>query len=444
MNAHLPIPYELEPATPAETYDARARERIRLARVAAGVLAVLFIGGAVLVPIRGAVVAPAQISPDGKVKRITHPTGGTVSAIMVGDGDRVAKGQILLRLDTSVTALDADLSQRTLEQLIAQRARLEAEVENRAVNMPAELARRTDAAAREAMASELRRYQLGRAERSSLVAQLGQRRAQLGNQIDGYRAQIAALRQQQALIEPELAGLRTMKAKGYATIARVNEMERTAVQLSGSIGALEAQIAQSMAAIAETEQQRIQVGQTARAQAGAELAQVQAAINQQRIASASAGDRFDRSAIRAPNAGTVVKLAVTTIGEVVQPAQTIMELVPSDTGMVFEGAVAPTDIDRVHLGQPARVRLSAFNQATTPEVSGKVTYLAADPVRDEKTGARYYPVRVALDAPSARIGKRLGLVSGMPGELFIDTGERSMISYLTKPLRDQFARAFRD
>ncbi len=347
-----------------------------------------------------------------------------IAEIFVGDGDAVKEGALLMRLDTSVSAVDAEASTASLEQLRAQRARLTAELEGRgAVSFPTGLSA-------DAIAAEQRRFTLNRDELASLQAQLSERINQSRRQIDGFNVQIGALRKQQDLILPELAQLRELKAKGYVTIRRVNEMERTAIELEGSIGALQANIAQANAAIAQAQEQQVQVGQSARADASAELAQVNAAINDQTVASADAGDRLDRSAIRAPVAGVVDKLAFAAIGEVVRPAETIMEIVPQDDRLVFNGAV--------------RVRLSAFNQATTPELDGKVIFVSADPVSNPETGVRFFRVRVALTPASQKTANQLKLVSGMPGELLIETGSRSMLSYITKPLLDQFARAFRD
>ena len=445
MNAQLPVPITADVHSLADDYDARAKKRTRIAMIAAAALALLVLIGGALVPIGGAVIASAEVAPETRIKRIAHPTGGVIAELLVRDGDVVKEGDLLVRLDTEVSAVSAEFSERSLAQLLAQRARLSAEIENRgAIRFPAELRDDPSDDARAAMAAEQRRFVLNRSEQSSLRAQLGERVNQLGRQIDGYNAQIASLEQQQALIKPELEMLREMHGKGYVTIRRLNEMERTAIDLDGSIGALQANIAQSNAGIAQAEEQRIQIGQTARADAGAELAQVEAAINEQRVTSASAGDQFDRSEIRASYAGTIDKLAYGAVGEVVRPAETILQIVPQDDRLVFNGLVLPSDIDRVAVGQPARIRLSAFNQATTPELEGEVTFVSADPVTDEATGARLFRVRVVLDDSSVAVTDGLELVSGMPSEVFIETGSRSMLSYVTKPLVDQFARAFRN
>lgn len=445
MNASLPVPVSSEVADLTRNYEDRAKDRTRIAMIAAGILALLVLVGGILVPIGGAVIASAEVGPESRIKRIAHPTGGVIAEILVRDGDAVEEGDLLIRLENDVTQISAEFSELSLAQLLARRAALLADIEDRgSITFPPELLNDDSEEARAVMAAEQRRFRISRQERASIGVQLSERVNQLGRQIDSYDAQIAAFRKQQELIEPELTMLRDMFDQGYVTIRRLNEMERQAIELEGSIGSLRANIAQANAAIAQAQEQRIQIGQTARSDAGAELAQVEAAINQQRVASATAGDSFDRSTIRAPYAGTVDKLAFGAIGEVIRPAETIMEIVPRDDRLVFNGLVMPSDIDRVKVGQAARIRLSAFNQATTPELNGKVVFVSADPVTDEQTGISLYRVRIVLDEQDQAVADEIELVSGMPAELFIETGSRSMLSYVTKPLVDQFQRAFRN
>ncbi|MEL7216905.1 MAG: biotin/lipoyl-binding protein, partial [Pseudomonadota bacterium] len=246
MNAQVPVPVVADVQGLAEDFDDRARKRTRIAMAAVAVLALLVLVGGALVPIGGAVIATAEVGPETRIKRIAHPTGGVISEILVRDGDVVEEGDLLIRLDTEVTAVSAEFSERSLAQLLAQRSRLLAEIENaNALRFPAELREDPSDEARAAMSAEQRRFALNRSEQSSLRAQLSERVNQLGRQIDGYNAQIASLEQQQALIKPELEMLREMHGKGYVTIRRLNEMERTAIDLDGSIGALRANIAQS-------------------------------------------------------------------------------------------------------------------------------------------------------------------------------------------------------
>jgi HlyD family type I secretion membrane fusion protein len=221
-------------------------------------------------------------------------------------------------------------------------------------------------------------------------------------------------------------------------------MERTAIELEGAAASYTSQVAQARARIAEIRQTSFQLEQDARAQAGLELTEVLTALNDQTVRSVAAQDTLDRSLLRAPHDGIVNKLAFTTIGGVVPPTQTILEVVPDQDALTVEARVNPIDIDQLRLDQPAILRFSAFSAQTTPEINGKVAHISAERFTDEMTGQQYYKVRVeTTDAEMARLGD-LKLVPGMPVEAFIQTGERSLLSYLTKPLRDQFSRAFRE
>jgi HlyD family type I secretion membrane fusion protein len=420
-------------------------KRRRLTLIAALALFGGLIAASALVPIGGAVLGSGQFGAESRVKRIAHPLGGTIARILVSNGQHVRKGQLLLRLDDKVSGTDAELSSLSVDQLLARKARLEAEqLGAPSIGFPQALVRRTDPAALKVMADESRMFAMRRQEYAGLVAQLDARIAQYGQQIAGYRAQIASLVQQQKLIAPEREGVKQLYEKHLVTINRLNQLERSAADLSGNIGALTAQIAQARARISETREQIIQLGQSRRTEAGTSLATLNDQLNQQQVRSISAMDAQSRTMIRAPYDGVVEKLAFAAVGDVIRPAEAIMEIVPDKDRLVVEGMIGPSDIDQVHLGQAARVRLSALSVTTTPELAGTVVYAAAERVTDADGQRSYFPVRIALDP--ARLSRRdaVALKSGMPAEIFIETGDRSMISYLTKPLRDQFARAFRD
>ena len=428
-------------------YDAETQIAGRL-RVALILMAVLIFGlgaAGALIPIGGAVVGSGQLGAESRVKRIAHPTGGVIAQILVENGQHVKKGQLLLRLDDKVLGADAQYSSLTVDQMLAQKARLEAErLGAPSITFPPELLRRTDASARAAMADEQKLFAIRRAEGSGLYAQLQSRIAQYHQEIAGYRTQIAALRQQSALIAPELEGVRKLYDKKLVTIARLNQLERTAVDINGSIGALNAQIAQTMGRIAETREQMIQINQTRRSESGNQLAQINGNLNAQQVRSVSATDARDRAMIRAPYDGIVDKLAFSTIGGTIRPAETILEIVPDQDALLVDATISPADIDQVHVGQSARIRLSALSVTATPELRGQVRYVAADPVSDPETRRTYVPVRVSIDPRELAAQTKLVLKPGMPAEIFIETGDRSMLSYITKPLRDQLARAFRD
>ncbi len=432
---------ELEPYDP----DAQMEGRLRHALILMAILFFGFGGAAALIPIGGAVIGSGQIGVESNVKRITHPTGGTIAAILVKNGDHVRKGQVLIRLDNMVAQTDATYATLSVDQMLAQKARLEAEqIGASIISFPAELTRRSDPTAIKAMADERQMFAIRQSEQAGLRAQLEARIGQYQEQIAGYRAQIASLQKQAALIEPELKGVESLYGKNLVTLNRLNQLKRTAADLTGSIGALEAQIAGAQGHISETREQMIQMAQTRRSEAGNQIAQINTQLNQQTVRSVSASDVQDRTVIRAPYDGIVSKLAFSTIGGVIRPAEIIMEIVPDQDRLLVEGAVSPADVDQLVAGQPARVRLSALNNTSTPEIKGKLDYVGADRTTDPESGASFYPIRVEMDADDLARNSDVKLRPGMPAEVFVETGSRTMLSYVTKPLRDQIERAFRD
>lgn len=440
------VPFVADPALPALAEPEESlRRNLRLGFITVAALVVGVFGLAALVQIAGAVVAYGEVSVESRVKKVAHPTGGVIADVLVHDGDRVRKGQPLLRFDTRVAGAAADLSGASLEQLLARRARLTAERDGlSAIVWPAELTRAARPGAQAAMTEEQQLFQIRRSARAGQQAQVAERVRATQQEIGSLQAQLAAARRQAALIEPERAGMKKLWDKGLATLNRVNQLERTAVDLEGGAASLGAQIAQARARIAELRQSGIQLDQDARSAAGAELAEVVAQLNDQQVRSVTADDTFDRSVVRAPADGVVDKLAYATIGGVVPAAQTILEIVPDADRMVVEAKVATNEIDQLRVGQPAMLRFSAFNLQTTPELEGKVTRIAPERTVDERTGGAFYTVRLEVnEGQQQRLGG-LKLVPGMPVEGYVRTGDRSLLSYVTKPLRDQLSRAFRE
>lgn len=434
--ASLPVSFEPE---------ARLTGTLKTAMLLMGVLVFGIGGAAAFIPFGGAVVATGQLGVESRVKQITHPTGGVVAEILVENGQHVRKGQLLMRLDDKVLGTDAQLSALSLDQMVAQRARLEAErMAASEIRFPDTLLKRTDASARSAMADEQKLFAIRRAEGAGLTAQLHSRIGQYGQEIAGYRAQINALQKQAVLIKPELEGVRELYGKKLVTLNRVNQLERTSADIGGNVGALSAQIAQAMARISETRQQIIQLGETRRSDAGTQLAQINSALNEQQVRSVSATDAQSRTMIRAPYDGVVDKLAATTIGGVIRPADQIMEIVPDQDRLLVEGAINPADIDRVHTGQSARIRLSSANATATPELHGKVVFVAAERTVEQASQRSYFPIRVEINPADVAKLTEVKMKAGMPTEIFVESGNRTMLSYLTKPLRDQMQRAFRD
>lgn len=434
------------PAEPTAPHRQALRRALRWGLIAI-VAAVFGLGGlAATVKMAGAVVAIGDVAVESKIKQVQHPAGGVISQILVRNGDKVAAGQVLIRLDTTVSGPSASLTGASVDQLLARQGRLEAEREGRAsLAFPAELARRSsEPAARAAMADEARLFQLRATSRLGQLAQLRERVSQLEEQIKGYQLQAQASREQARLIAGELESARELWEKRLVTIQRLNALERGAVELNGNAAALDANVAQARAGITEIRQQMIALDQEFRSQAGTELADVLQRLATLRQNQVLADDSFERSLIRAPQAGVVDKLAFNTVGGVVPPGETIMEIVPVADRLLVEAKVSPADIDQLHVGQLAMLRFSAFDMQTTPEIEGRVERVSPELGVDQRTGARFYTVIIRIpDNELTKLGP-LKLLPGMPVEAFIQTGRRTMLNYLTKPLADQIKRSFRE
>lgn len=427
---------------PAELDKESAAQRRKLI-LAGSIFVILFLLSA-FVPIGGAVLGMGQVGVESRVKRIAHPTGGVIAQITVANGEHVKAGELLMRLDDLVTGADARFSALTVEQLLAQRARLEAErVGAGSISFPLELTGAGSVSARQAMDDERRLFALRNSEMNQVRAQLAARVSQYSNQISGYQAQIASLQRQRELIEPERRSVQELLEKQLVTISRVNQLERTAAELDGNIASLHSQIAAARAQISEAQEQSIQVIQSRRADAGKQLSEINAALNQQQLRSVAATDQQDRSEIRAPYTGTVEKLAFAAIGDVVRPAEPIMEIVPDADQLVIEVMISPDDVDQVQVGQNATVRFTSLNRANTPTVEGHVAYVASDRTEDPESGQSFFLARIAVDQRELK-SRNLKLRSGIPAEVQIHTGDRPLLSYIFKPISDQLARAFRD
>lgn len=421
------------------------RRSVRISLIAVGALFFCMFLLAAVIQTRGAVIGQGEVTVESRVKQIAHPTGGVIAQMFVKEGDRVRKGQQLMRLDSTVSATSAAKMGDSVDQLLAARARLLAERDGRAsIDWPVELTQNPTAAARQAMAEEQQLFEARRRARAGEQAQYAERIRQAGEEIRALQAQTLAANKQSRLIEPERDSVRSLYERKLVTISRLNQLERTAVDLEGTAASLTAQIAQTRARVAELRQLSIQAEQAARAEAGNLLADVQARLNDQQVRSVTAVDTFDRSLLRAPYAGVVDKMTYTTVGGIVPPMQTIMQIVPDSDRLTVEVRISPYDIDQVHVGQKAVVRFTAFNLQTTPELTGTVARVAPERTVEERTGNSFYKLEVEIDEQQMRRLGKLQLKPGMPVESFVQTEKRSLLSYITKPLRDQFNRAFRE
>lgn len=417
----------------------------------AGIVGVALFAGtvgvwAVATTLSGAVVASGQFVVDGNVKKVQHATGGIVGELKIREGDRVEQDQVVIRLDDIVTRANLQVVVKQLDELGVRRGRVEAErVGKDAIAFASELvARRHEPELAELIEAEMSLFEARRAARDGQKAQLTARIAQLGDEITGLRAQQKARDAQALLIEEELTGIRWLYKKNLVALSRRTALEREGASLEGHKGQLIASLAQAEGKIAETRLQIIQIDAALREEVMKELREIQgksAELVERRIA---AEDQMKRVEIRSPSAGFVHQLAVHTVGGVITPAEPAMLIVPAEDALQVEARINPPDIDQIALGQPALVKIHAFNQRTTPELSAQVSRISADISRDQQTGAAFYTIRVTIPASElARLGQNR-VSAGMQADVFVKTEDRTPLEYIVKPLKDQIAKAFRE
>ncbi len=403
-------------------------------------------GWASTAEISGALIAQGSLVVDSNVKKVQHPTGGVVGEVRVRDGDHVKAGDILVRLDETVTRANLAIVTKSLTELYARRARLAAERDGAdTVAIPKELANKADDPdVVEALGSERKLFELRRKTRLGQKDQLQQRIKQLNEQIAGLTAQQDAKSKEISLIDQELQGVRDLWAKNLVQINRLTSLEREAARLQGERGQLIASAAEAKGKIVETQLQIIQVDQELSSDVAKELRETDSKVGEYVERKVTAEDQLRRTDLRAPQDGVVFQSTVNTVGGVIGAGDTVMLIVPESDTLLAEAKVEPKDIDQVQFGQPVVLRFSAFNIRTTPEINGTVVRVAADTTTDQRTGQSYYLVRIAMTADEiGRLGD-VKLTPGMPVEAFIQTGQRTLVSYLVKPLRDQLMRAFRE
>ncbi len=413
-----------------------------------GLMIALLMGGlggwSLLAQVSGAVVASGTVTVESSRQSVQHPDGGVISELLVKAGDQVKAGQLLARLDGTIDGADLNAVVKQLDELKARRARLNAEAENADhIAFPASFAdRQTEPELRRVMGGQQTLFEARRDAKASQQALLEQRVLRFEKEASGVEAQRDSEVAQLALYEKELSALKKLYDKGYVALTRVLALEREAARVNSTIAGRDAEIARAQNGADEVRLQIIRENRSAQEAALLELRDVEARIavlDERRIAAA---ERFKRVDIRAPQSGTVLALNVGTVGGVVRPGETLMEIVPNGDDLVIEARVPLETINKVAAGSRSTVRLSALDQQSTPELTGEVTWVSADSVADERTGARHYLARISLASEPA--AENLDLVPGMPAEVFIQTSARSPMSYLLKPLTDNFARTFRE
>jgi HlyD family secretion protein len=415
--------------------------------LSAALLLVVGCGGwAVVTELSGAVVAPGTVVVDSHVKKVQHPTGGVVGEILARDGDQVRVGDVVIRLDETVAKANLAMVVKSLDELAARQARLEAERDGlpEIVFPSAITSRRAEPDLASLLSGEKRLFETRREARAGQKSQLKERVAQLQEQIDGTNLQAAAKADEIKLIQDELTGVQELWRKNLVPITRLTALKREETRLRGERGQLISTVAQAKGRISETALQILQIDQDLRSEVSKELREVQAKVAELVERKVAAEDQLKRIDIRAPQDGVVHQSIVHTVGGVINAGEALMLVMPVADDLSIEVKVSPQDIDQLQPGQDTMLRLAAFNQRTTPELKGRVSLIAADLVTDQRTGVQHYPVRIAFaEGERERLGAAK-LLPGMPVESFIQTGYRTVFSYLTKPLSDHLAKAFRE
>ncbi len=413
-----------------------------------GLLALLaLVGGfgtwAVKAQITGAVIASGQIEVDRNRQVIQHPDGGVVDTIAVDEGDLVAEGDLLIRLDASVLQSELAIVEGQLFELVARRGRLEAERDGSdTISFDAIL---SDGDGQALMDGQTRLFQARLASIAQATDQLTQQRAQIGSQLTGIAAQQEALTTQASLIAEELEDQQSLLDRGLAQASRVLALQRSQAELLGRNGELTAASAQASQRMTEIDIQILGLTTTRREDAITRLRDLEYNELEFFERRRTLRQQLDRLDIRAPVSGIVYGLQVFARRSVIRAADPVMFLVPQDRPLVIAAQVQPTDIDQINLGQEATLRFSAFDQRRTPELFGTVTQVSADAFTNDANGQSFYRAELQLnDGEIDRLPDGTILIPGMPVEAFVRTADRSPMTYLLKPLADYFAKAFRE
>lgn len=425
--------------------DDMLRKTVRNHLLFALFIAIFVVGGiggwATFTEISGAVVSSGTVVVETNIKQVQHREGGIVRDIKVKNGDVVEAGELLISLDDTVTRANLAVITKQLTELNAQEQRLEAERDDiRTIEWP-------DAAQRELTDIERGQQLLLQARQNSKDGrknQLEEQIRQFNKQILGLEAQVTAKVSEIELINEELSDLDGLLNKQLVSKSRVTSLRREKARLEGEYGDLIAQIARTNEAISERRIQILQIEESYRAEVLEQLQEVRSRIAQLEEQKIAAEDELTRVDILAPQNGYIHQLSVHTIGGVVAPGETVMQIVPREDQLIVEAQVRPVDIDQMAPGQRARVRFPSFDQRTTPELNAELLTVSADLTQDERTGTSYYVARLVIDEDELEKLGTQTLVPGMPVETFLTTGDRTVLSYLVKPITDQVAHALRE
>ena len=397
--------------------------------------------------INGAVVANGRITLQAYTQVLQHPDGGLVAEINVREGDFVAIGDPILRLDDTVLkaqrALLRDELYNTLAQLDLRNAVIAAQP---TISYRPELLRAagTDSSVMRLLSAESKLLELHRSTAEQTRAQWRERERQTEALIEGYAHQLSARKRQLALLSQELEDQSSLYERGLTQASRILALRREIASLEGNIGEIEAATAKARSTIAEYEIERLHDEAEQRQRAEEDIHGFQHEENQLREKLGLIETKLGRLVMRAPMAGQVFSLNVRTVGGVVAAGSDVVSIVPQTQPLLFEVQIDPRQIDRIRSGLPTDVTFPNFNHRTTPRFSGHVQSISPDTITDLQTGAHYYTAEIVLSSQSSAALQPFHLKPGMPFTAFIATGKRSLASILIKPFTDYFSRAMRE
>ena len=399
-----------------------------------------FLAWGALAEIDGAIIAEGEFVVENDRQTIQHLDGGIIHEIYVNEGEAVSAGQVLLQLDPTVDRANIAIVENELFELDAQRTRLLAELNNkRQLNFAVSSSAASLSSVHQGQQDLFKARLHSRDSERELRTQ---RIAQLRDEIDGLTRQQESNARQIELVDQELEGLRRLLERKLVARSRVLALEREAERIRGLSEALNVQIARARSAIEAVHLEDLQSDRQFKEQVTTELRLIEPRLTRLREQQGAAARKLSLIDIRSPSDGFIVDMQVNTPGGVIRGGDKILDVVPTDKELVLEAQIAPVDIDKVSIGQIARVQLAAFDQIVTPEANAQIVALSADSLMDERTGQEYYLARLQLlpDQPDALAD--LDPIPGMPAIIFVQTGSRTPISYLLKPFNDRLDRVF--
>ena len=395
---------------------------------------------AALAPLESAAQGPGTVQVEGNRKLVQHLEGGIVDEILVENGDFVRQGQPLIRMDT--TQAQAELS-IVGGRLWAKRAlvdRLLSERDEKAVIAFADwLTALQDERVIVALGNEQALFNARRADLLGEKEVLEQRIEQSNSQIEGTEAVLEAKRSVASSLSSEADELQELLAEGYVDKQRIRELERARASTLGEVSDLVARVATAKVSIDETRLQILQLEKRFKTQVVDALTQAEEELYDLEQRHRALKDRVERTVVRAPNDGIILALKPNTVGAVVSPGEPLMSIVPDTESLLIDAQLSPMDIDRIHIGQEAEVRFSVFKDAYS--ITGVLIKVSADSLIDEVTGAPYFSAKIKLNDDDIKLLGEYRLVPGMPAEVLVKTGKRTLLGYLTSPLHRMFEKS---